>query len=293
MIRFPNCKINIGLSVVEKRTDGYHNIETVFYPLAVEDALEVVPSPDNETTLHLSWNGVSKVSFTAKCAREAQGAQRANAVIPAKAEIPPDNLVIQAYTLLSRHFPLPPLHFHLHKVIPTEAGLGGGSSDAACTLKMMDEMFKLSLSKQQLHGFAEQLGADCPFFIENIPVFAIGKGELFQKIELDLSGYKILVIKPPCSVGTKEAYSNIVPQKAKYPLSEAVKQPVSEWKNMIFNDFEPFAFTKHPEIRNIKETLYAHGALYAAMSGSGSAVYGIFDRMPQISFPKNYTTFQI
>ena len=381
MIRFPNCKINIGLSVEEKRADGYHNIETVFYPLAVEDALEAVPSPDGQTGLYVSGNcmtsvrhegnviaseakqsranavgGVSKVFFTAKCAREAQGA---NAVIPAKAKISQnksangeiagqarndgytrndsyafndgkrnishnlnsidsgllryarndgtshyslltthypdasDNLVLKSYTLLSQHFPLPPVHFHLHKVIPTEAGLGGGSSDAACTLKMMDEMFQLSLSKEQLHDFAGQLGADCPFFIDNIPVFATGKGEVFQKIELDLSGYKILVIKPPCSVGTKEAYSNIVPKKVKYPLSEAIKRPVSEWKNLIFNDFETFAFAKHPEIKDIKDTLYEHGALYAAMSGSGSAVYGIFDRMPQISFPENYTIFQI
>jgi len=268
MIRFPNCKINIGLSVVEKRTDGYHNIETVFYPLAVEDALEIVPSPDGNIQLFSS------------SATQLFGNDE-------------DNLVIKSYKLLAQHFSLPPLHFHLHKVIPTEAGLGGGSSDAACTLKMINEMFQLSLSKKQLHDFAEQLGADCSFFIENIPLFATGKGEILQKIALDLSSYKILIVKPPCAVSTKEAYGNIVPQKAKYALPEAVRQHVSEWKNMIFNDFEPFAFAKHPEIKNIKETLYEYGALYAAMSGSGSAVYGIFDKMPQISFTENYTIFQI
>jgi 4-diphosphocytidyl-2-C-methyl-D-erythritol kinase len=267
MIRFPNAKINIGLSVVEKRPDGYHNIETVFYPLAVEDALEIVPSPDNHTELHLSSNQNFSHSQ--------------------------DNLVIKAYQLLSQHFQLPPLHFYLHKVIPSEAGLGGGSSDAACTLKMLDEMFKLALSKRQLHDFAEKLGADCPFFIENTPVFATGKGNVFQNIELDLSPYKMLLIKPSCSVSTQEAYNNIVPKKANCLLSEAVKQPVSEWKNLIFNDFEPFAFKKHPEIQHIKETLYEKGALYASMSGSGSAVYGIFDQLPQISFSTNYITFQM
>jgi 4-diphosphocytidyl-2-C-methyl-D-erythritol kinase len=267
MIRFPNGKINIGLSVVEKRPDGYHNIETVFYPIALEDALEIVPSPDNNTKLHLSGTTL-------------HGDES-------------DNLVIKTYALLSQHFPLPPLHFYLHKVIPSEAGLGGGSSNAACALKMMDEMFNLSLSKQQLHDFAEQLGADCPFFIENIPVFASGKGNIFQNIELNLSPYKILLVKPPCSVSAKEAYDNIVPQKAICFLPEAITQPISEWKNLLFNDFEPFVFKKHPEIQHIKKTLYEDGALYASMSGSGSAVYGIFNEIPIISFSEYYTTFQI
>ena len=267
MIFFPNAKINIGLSVVEKRPDGYHNIETVFYPVAVEDALEILPSPDNQTRLHLSG-------------MELHGKES-------------DNLVIKAYNLLAQHFPLPPLHFYLHKVIPSGAGLGGGSSDAACTLKMLNDKLKLSLSIQQLHGFAAQLGADCPFFIENTPVFATGKGDIFQNIALDLSSYKMLVVKPPCSVETAEAYHHIVPKKASCVLSEAVKKPVSEWKNLIFNDFEDFAFKKHPEIQTIKTTLYEHGALYASMSGSGSAVYGIFDHIPTISFSDNYKTFQI
>jgi 4-diphosphocytidyl-2-C-methyl-D-erythritol kinase len=378
MIRFPNGKINIGLSVVEKRPDGYHNIETIFYPLAVEDALEIVPSPDNQTKLHLSGccighhckdDGKDEIprfarndgSFfeerdhlksqnilTAKTQREKRKVRNAVdlqyfsfasfaknlcasavkktfkaahstslvsevAVIPngakrneksgasskqviagqATNDIAKDNLVIRAYNLLSQHFQLPPLHFHLHKIIPPEAGLGGGSSDAAYTLKMLDEMFQLSLSKKQLHGFAEQLGADCPFFIENIPVFATGTGNIFQNIELDLSPYKILIVKPLCSVNTKEAYNNIVPRKANCFLPEAIKQPISEWKNLIFNDFEHFVFKKHPEIQAIKTTLYEKGALYASMSGSGSAVYGIFDQMPQISFSKDYITFQI
>jgi len=282
MILFPNCKINIGISVVEKRTDGYHNIETVFYPLAIEDALEAVLSPDGETKLHLSGTGMP---CHCKLPSAAIGTWRETSQ--------KNNLVIKAYTLLSQHFPLLPLHFYLHKVIPAEAGLGGGSSDAACTLKMIDEMFQLSLSKQQLHSFAEQLGADCPFFIKNTPVFATGKGDMFQKITLDLSDYKILIIKPPCPISTKEAYNNIVPKKAKYPLSEAIKEPIFKWKNLIFNDFEAFASAKYPEIKAIKETLYAHGALYASMSGSGSTVYGIFDRMPQIPFSENYTIFQI
>jgi len=264
MIRFPNCKINIGLSVIEKRRDGYHNIETVFYPIAVEDALEIVPSTDGQTKLHFSGGCVES-----------------------------DNIVIKAYNLMGQHFQLPPLHFYLHKIIPVGAGLGGGSSDAACTLKMINDMFKLSLSKEQLLDFAEQLGADCSFFIDNVPVFATGKGNIFQQIELDLSQYEILLVKPPCAVNTKEAYENIIPQKATYHLIEAIKQPISEWNNLIFNDFENFAFKKHPEIKNIKETLYEKGAIYASMSGSGSAVYGIFDHIPQISFSENYITFQI
>ena len=264
MIHFPNCKINIGLSVVEKRPDGYHNIETVFYPLAVEDALEIIPSTDGQTKLHLSGGCIES-----------------------------DNIVIKAYNLLVQHFQLPPLHFYLHKIIPVGAGLGGGSSDATCTLKMINDTFKLSLSKEQLHDFAEQLGADCPFFIDNVPVFATGKGDIFQQIELDLSQYEILLVKPLYTINTKEAYDNIVPQKAKFHLPEAIKQPISGWKNVIFNDFEDFAFKKHPEIKNIKETLYENGALYASMSGSGSAVYGIFHHIPQISFPENFITFQI
>jgi len=252
MILFPNAKINIGLSVVEKRPDGYHNIETVFYPLAVEDALEIVPSSDGDTKLHLS--GITLHNNES------------------------ENLVIKAYKLLAPHFQLPPLHFYLHKVIPSEAGLGGGSSDAAHTLKMLNEMFDLHISNEKLRDFAEKLGADCPFFIENVPVFATEKGDVFQKIELDLSHYKILIVKPPCSVSTQEAYNNIIPKKAQHFLPDALKQPISEWKNLIFNDFESFAFKKHPEIKEIKETFYAQGALYASMSGSGSAVYGIFEK---------------
>jgi len=267
MIRFPNGKINIGLSVVEKRPDGYHNIETVFYPISLEDALEILPSPTLDTQLHLSGTILSGNES--------------------------ENLVLKAYTLLAQQFQLPPLHFYLHKIIPPEAGLGGGSSNAAFALKMIDEMFGLALSKEQLHDFAEKLGADCPFFIENSPVFASGKGDVFQKIALDLSPYTLLVVKPPCSVSTKEAYNNIVPKQARCFLLEAVKQPITEWKNLIFNDFEPFAFKKHPEIQHIKETLYEQGALYASMSGSGSAVYGIFHQIPSISFSKDYKTFQI
>jgi len=267
MIRFPNGKINIGLSVVEKRPDGYHNIETVFYPLAIEDALEIVPAPDNNTRLHLSG--------TTLLGNESE------------------NLVLKAYNMLAQQFQLSPLHFYLHKIIPPEAGLGGGSSNAACALTMLNEMFNLSLSKEQLHDFAEKLGADCPFFIENTPVFASGKGTVFQSVALDISAYKFLVVKPSCSVSTKEAYSNIVPKKAPCPLSEAIKQPIHEWRDLIFNDFEPFAFKKHPQIQHIKETLYENGAIYASMSGSGSAVYGIFNEIPTVSFSKKYITFQI
>jgi len=267
MIRFPNGKINIGLSVVEKRPDGYHNIETVFYPLAIEDALEIVPAPDNITRLHLSG--------TTLHGNESE------------------NLVLKAYHLLAQQFQLPPLHFYLHKIIPPEAGLGGGSSNAAHALKMLNDKLKLSLSKIQMYDFAEKIGADCPFFIENTPVFASEKGNILKKIELDLSAYKFLVVKPSCSVSTKEAYDNIVPKKAKCFLPDAVKQPMHEWKNLIFNDFEPFAFKKHPKIQHIKETLYENGAIYASMSGSGSAVYGIFNKIPTISFPEEYITFQI
>lgn len=265
MLSFPNCKINIGLSITEKRPDGYHNIETVFYPVALEDALEIVPAKTEQTTLRISG-------------------------IPISGN-PERNLVMRAYRLLERDFQLPPVDIYLHKKIPYGAGLGGGSSDATQTLLILNNLFELNLNNVQLKDYALQLGSDCPFFLENRPLFAGEKGDVFEEIPLKLDSYSLLLIKPPYPINTQEAYSKITPKKPQYPLREAVQAPIEQWKNMIFNDFEPYVFGKFPFVQRIKEVMYNNGALYAAMSGSGSAVYGIFKEAPTFQYPENYAGF--
>lgn len=252
MISFPNAKINIGLNVVSKREDGYHNLETIFYPVKLLDALEIVESDFTS----FSSSGI-----------EIDGN-------------PTDNLVYKAYQILKYGFDLPPVKLHLHKIIPFGAGLGGGSSNAAFTLKMLNEYFRLDLSNTQLEKYAAKLGADCPFFIQNKATFASGIGDEFEPIELDLSEYKIAIIKPNISVSTSEAYRNIKPQKPRFDLRNISSLPVEEWKDEIQNDFEKSVFPQYPEIRELKEKLYKMGAVYAAMSGSGSAVFAIFRRLP-------------
>ncbi|MDR0363531.1 MAG: 4-(cytidine 5'-diphospho)-2-C-methyl-D-erythritol kinase [Bacteroidales bacterium] len=254
MIRFPNCKINIGLFVTEKRADSYHNIETIFYPVAIEDALEIVISQSKKTSLHISGIPIYGDSET--------------------------NLVMRAYRLLETDFQLPPVDIYLHKKIPYGAGLGGGSSDATQTLLILNELFNLNLSQSQLLAYAIQIGADCPFFLKNRPLFAYEKGSLFKEIELNLDSYWLALIKPPYAINTQEAYSKINPKKLEYSLQEIVKQPIELWKEFVFNDFESFVFHKYPLIQRIKELMYHNGALYASMSGSGSAVYGIFKETP-------------
>lgn len=267
MISFPNAKINIGLNIVSKRLDNYHNLETIFYPVGLSDALEFVES--DHTKLDIS--GIQVDGNT------------------------DNNLIIKAYRLLQSKFKIPELHFHLHKIIPFGAGLGGGSSDAAFTLKMLNDCFSLGLNGQNLAEIASQLGADCPFFIQNKPCFAEGTGNIFSEIQLDISGYKIVIVKPDIHVNTAEAYSGITPKPSTFDLKKIHEIPVNEWKYLVFNDFEISVFKKYPVIETIKSQLYELGAEYASMSGSGSAVYGIFRHLPVIpgdTFPQSYFIYR-
>ncbi|MDX8340857.1 4-(cytidine 5'-diphospho)-2-C-methyl-D-erythritol kinase [Draconibacterium sp. IB214405] len=252
MIIFPNAKINIGLNVVEKRPDGYHNLETIFYPVKLSDALEVIESEETS----FSSSGI-----------EIDAA-------------PENNLVYKAYSLLARDFDLSLVKMHLHKVIPFGAGLGGGSADAAFALKMLNGYFELGLTTVQLENYAARIGADCPFFIQNKPTFAHGIGDQFKPVKLDLSAYEIVVVKPPFSVSTPQAYQNIIPAKADFNLLEIENLPIEEWKTVVKNDFEKSVFPQFPEIEKLKNQLYEAGAVYASMSGSGSALFGIFRHLP-------------
>ena len=252
MITYPNAKINLGLNVVEKRPDGYHNLETVFYPINLQDALEVTRLTGCDDSYRLHVTGANLDGS------------------------PEDNLVVKAYRLLNERHHLPPIDIHLHKHIPTEAGLGGGSSDCAFMIKMLNKKFNLDLSNAEMEAYASRLGADCPFFIQNRPVLATGTGNVFQPIELSLRGYHIVLIKPDISVSTREAYANIRPHRPETALRELIARPITEWKDCLKNDFEESVFCNHPEIAAIKDRLYDLGAVYAQMSGSGSAVFGIF-----------------
>lgn len=252
MIAFPNIKINLGLSITEKRPDGYHNLETVFYPVALEDALEIRTSPNADRKFTLHQHGMEIAGN------------------------PEDNLVVKAYLLMDKEFHLPPVEIHLYKHIPSGAGLGGGSSDAAFMLKLLNDHYQLGVSEEQLEVYAATLGADCAFFIKNRPIFAEGIGNIFSPVELSLNGYQIMIIKPNVFVSTREAFSNIHPHRPKYPVREAIQRPVQEWKDTLINDFEASVFPQHPVIGEIKEELYHQGAIYASMSGSGSSVFGLF-----------------
>jgi len=259
MISFPNCKINLGLHVTEKRTDGFHNIETVFYPVQLYDILEIIKSDKGN-------------SF------ESSGID-----IPGNIS---SNLVLCAYELLKKDFDLSPVQVYLHKIIPIGAGLGGGSSDAAFAIKILNELFFLKISDVEMMHYASRLGSDCAFFIENKPVFACGKGDEFTNIKIDLSGYIICLVKPDISVNTAEAYSLIKPDKKKISIEEIVRMPIEQWKDVLINDFEKPVFKKYPQIKIIKEKMYESGAFYASMSGSGSAVYGIFEK--EVSLKNNF-----
>ena len=195
-----------------------------------------------------------------------------------------DNLVVKAYLMLDKVFDLPPVDIHLYKHIPSGAGLGGGSSDAAFMLKLLNKRFELGLTTEKLEEYAAALGADCAFFINNMPTYAEGIGNLFSPIELSLSGYQIMIVKPNVFVSTREAFSNIHPHRPEYPVKEAILRPVAEWKDILINDFEASVFPQHPVIGEIKRELYHQGAIYASMSGSGSSVFGLF--APGTSLPK-------
>ena len=250
MITFPNAKINLGLNIVERRPDGYHNIETVFYPITLTDVLEIVPA-DGETSLTCYGN---------------------------KVDCPPEkNLVMKAYRMLQEKYGLPPVAIHLYKHIPDGAGLGGGSSDAAHTLLMLNSMFELGLSKEDLAPMAATLGADCAFFIYNRPMMATGIGDVLSTVDVNLKGKTLLLVKPPVGVDTRTAYSRVVPAPASMSLEETITLPVEMWDGCLNNDFEPSVFAALPQLWLIKAQLLDAGAQYAAMSGSGSTVFGIFD----------------
>ena len=263
MVVFPNCKINLGLNIVRKRTDGYHDLETVFYPIKLRDALEAIRA--DQTTFNQS--GI---------------------IVEGNAE---DNLCMKAYRLLKKDFPqLPEVSIHLHKAIPMGAGLGGGSADGAFMLKLLNEKFGLNLTQQQLIDLALQLGSDCPFFIINKPSFATGRGEQMTPVDLDLSAYDIVIINPGIHISTREAFSQLIPTQPEKSIKEIIQQPVSTWKDELVNDFEKPVFKLYPIISEIKESLYKKGAVYAAMTGSGSTVFAIFVKGQTIDldFPPAY-----
>ena len=272
MITFPIAKINLGLNVVEKRLDGYHNLQTVFYPVPIMDALEIAP---------MSEGFPSDVDCDLKVTNiHIEGDEQRN-------------LVVRAYQLLKKDFPsLPRIHTHLWKGIPTQAGMGGGSSDCAYMIRLLNETFDLQLTNEQMQQYAAQLGADCAFFIESVPCYAEGIGEQLEPISLDLSGWYIGVVRPDIPVPTKEAFSRIHPHYPSLNCREVVMQPVETWRDNLINDFEESVFALHSEIGAVKELLYKMGATYAAMSGSGSALFGLFKEEPdglRQAFPDMFT----
>ena len=258
MVVFPNCKINIGLNVIHRRTDGFHDIETVFYPVPWTDILEIIASETDE----FIFEGIK---------------------IDCRLE---DNLCYKAFRLLKNDFNLPAIKLFLYKNIPQGAGLGGGSSDAAFVLTTLNKLFSLHLTEDQLMEYASKLGSDCAFFIRNQAAFATGKGEILSPVQPDLKDHYLLIVKPPVHVSTVDAFKLIVPVVPENSLRETIQLPVSEWRSSVKNDFEQPVFSLHPELKTIKEKLYDLGAVYASMSGSGSAVYGLFDR--KIDYRPNF-----
>lgn len=249
MITFPNAKLNLGLNVLRRRSDGYHDIESLFIPYSgLRDVLEMVPA--KETSLHLYG-------------------------IPLDGA-PEDNLVFKAWEMMHGKFGVPPVEIHLWKGIPSGAGLGGGSADAAFAVAMLGEMFLLRLQQRELAELAATLGSDCPFFIFNRPMLVRGRGEILSRFNIDLSDYRLEVVKPDASISTREAYAGIRPHLPETPIEEVLALPVEQWKGRLRNDFEESLFPQHPEIAAAKEEMYSRGAIYAAMTGSGSAVLGIF-----------------
>jgi 4-diphosphocytidyl-2-C-methyl-D-erythritol kinase len=255
VITFPNAKINIGLNVINRRPDGYHNLETIFYPIRINDVLEIVES----TEMRFESAGLD---------------------IPGRVE---DNLCLQGYDLLREDFDLPPVSIFLYKHIPIGAGLGGGSADAAFFIRLVNDYFRLDLADDQMMGYAARLGADCAFFIKNTPAFAQAKGDELEPVQLDLSSYKMVLVMPPVHVSTGEAYRGVKPAVPEESLKELIGLPVGDWKHRIKNDFEESVFKNHPSIRGVKAALYEAGALYASMSGSGASVFGIFNDTPDLA----------
>lgn len=265
MIVFPNAKINLGLRILRKREDNFHDIETGFYPLPLYDALELLPATSSETSF--AQSGIEL------------------GIDPAQ------NLCLRAYTMLKNRYPeLPQVTIHLHKAIPAGAGLGGGSADASFLLKAIVQLFNIPISKEALAGFALQLGSDCPFFLFNLPAIGTGRGEVLQPLALDLKGYSILLINPGIHISTSWAFNQIQPSRPEYTVAAIVKKPVAAWRDLLLNDFEPPVFARHPEVGAIKIALYKAGAEYAAMSGTGSTVFGIFktEKLNTPQLPPHY-----
>lgn len=266
MLLFSGSKINLGLAITEKRADGFHNLETVFFPLKWQDAIELIESSDNQM-FELIFSGIP-----------IQGSSK-------------DNIIYKAYELLQKDYTLPKIKVHLLKNIPMGAGLGGGSSNAVNFIKLMDQKFGLNIPVSKKTEYAKQLGSDCAFFIDNIPVLAKGKGDEFEPIKVNLSSHYIYVVYPNVHSDTKLAYQGITPKKPVQSLRTIIEtKSISQWKNVLENDFESSVFRGFPQLKEIKEQLYTAGALYASMSGSGSAVYGIFESKPNLDL-ENYTTF--
>ncbi|GAB3856039.1 4-(cytidine 5'-diphospho)-2-C-methyl-D-erythritol kinase [Hymenobacter terrigena] len=270
MLTFPNAKLNLGLYVTQRRPDGFHTLESVFVPLPWTDALEMLPAPAG---------GATSLTLTGR-------------PIPGD---PATNLCLKAYELLQADFPkLPPVQLYLHKIVPIGAGLGGGSADAAFALRAANDLFSLNLATETLESYARRLGSDCAFFIRNKPVLAVEKGDVFEEIDLNLKGVPCVVVYPNLHISTAEAYARITPQPPKFPLREALAQPMSAWRDTVSNDFETALTPSHPVLAEIKQQLYAAGATYASLSGSGSAVYGLWDggEPAAMAWPAAYTVWQ-
>ena len=266
MIVFPNGKINLGLHITRKREDGYHDLETIFFPLDIHDILEFIPSKEfSFQSTGIAINGTAH-----------------------------QNLCVKAFQLLKDQFPeLPEVTMHLHKVIPMGAGLGGGSSDGSFALTALNEYFNLGLDKPSLKSLSLQLGSDCPFFIANQPSYAMGRGEILEPVSVDLSGIYIVLVYPGIVVSTAEAFAGIVPRQPSISLKDRIREPMEKWKDWMVNDFEKTVFHRFPEIAAIKKTLYASGAAYASMTGSGSCCFGIFRTLPDLHFPDHYEVFRV
>jgi 4-diphosphocytidyl-2-C-methyl-D-erythritol kinase len=256
MILFPPAKINLGLNILFKREDAYHEIDSVMLPIPMYDVLEILPA--EQFDFHQS--GLTIDGGTS------------------------DNLCVKAYNLLKEKYTIPPVYIHLRKEIPMGAGLGGGSADAAYVLKGLNELFELNCSNEELESLALQLGSDCPFFIKNTAQVAKGRGEVLSPCQLDLKGYFLKIVNPGIHVGTKEAYAGVIFKDSKRDVKEIVEGPISAWKDELINDFERSVFQHHSVLADIKSMLYQEGAVYASMSGSGSTMFAIYEKEPSLSF---------
>lgn len=274
MITFPNAKINLGLFITDKRSDGYHSIESVFYPIRINDILEVGV-----------FEKISPVLQITGIAIEGDSDQN---LVSKSIRLIHDYLLKN--NLLDRSDALASLRFNLHKIIPTGAGLGGGSADGTFALKAINEILSLNLTTETLEKMALELGSDCPFFVKNQPALVKGRGEIIEKFDLDLSGYHLILIHPGIHISTQEAYSEVRPQASKIDWKTIQKGTIKDWSKTLNNDFESTVFKNYMKIKEIKDSLYQRGAIYAQMSGSGSAVYGIFDQKQELDFLPEFTT---